>query len=1162
MLRLERLEVSGFKSFFEKADLSFPGSITAVIGPNGCGKSNICDAVAWVLGEQSARILRGETMEDVIFNGSARRRPLGMAEVMLTLRSQNGDFPENEGKIEIGRRVYRDGDGEYFLNGKKVRLKDVQDVLFGTGLGVRAYSIIEQGKIDQVLSSKPQDRRKLIEEAAGITRYKVKKRAAELKLEETRANLTRLSDIVAEVERACNSLKRQASKAERYKERTAILREKRMLLARLRFDLLSEDAARASRDLEARRDEESRAAANLAAGEAAETEARRLSLDARNQRETAREKLSAVSSAVERDDAAIESARRAETEISGRREALLRHREELDGEAERRGELKQELKERLALCRLEAEAAQAEAARASQAKSLAEESLLAGETALDAARGQLAALSGERAGSRNARHEVDLVLERVGSSRSRLEETRDRLASSIVSLSQELAAAEEEEQRLRSRARFCAETEADNDRARQDLQRRIVSLEQGRSDLREKITALENRSRALEEIREARERGAEKAAEHLAGAGIATRGLLASLLRPRAGWEEVLDRLAADELGALLVETDSATAARALGAAGLQGDLVGTQWPGEKAPSSWERVIENFAEIPAAVAASLPEVQFVENAEEASDGARRFPARLFAARSGEIIRGALWRVPGARTGAEGILTLRRELAGAHARLSGLAAQLAEGERELEVARGRQGELEAESASLSDARRLAEAEATAHEARTAERRQDYRRRLQERETLEAEEAMLAAEASALEARRRAALGEEALLEGREQEIRRHAQRLAEEITQLRPEVAQAAERDAAARALREGARERQASAEREWALVLAQEESASRKKSELSREAQLLTDRLETANREAVEARVRRDANLALRDRAARDFDSLSVDAEGRALAATEAEEAVRTVRAIFEASRQNRFEAEILSSRLSTEREHAIEDSRREFNLAAQELPAAPALSEAERQALEGEAGELADQIEKMGPVNVLAFDEYQEQSGRLEFLTAQRQDLEASIASLLDTIRKINATSSERFADAFARINASFSELFQRLFRGGTAEMRLLDENDLLDSGIEITAQPPGKRNQSILLLSGGEKAMTAIALIMAIFRYKPSPFCILDEVDAPLDDANIDRFTRLIREMTEDTQFIAITHNKRTMETADSLYGVTMEEPGCSKIVSVRFD
>jgi chromosome segregation protein len=1162
MLRLERLEVSGFKSFFERAELSFPGSMTAVIGPNGCGKSNICDAVAWVLGEQSARILRGDTMDDVIFSGSAKRRPLGMAEVTLTLRSKNGDFPESEGMVRIGRRVYRDGEGEYFLNDKRVRLKDVQDVLFGTGLGVRAYSIIEQGKIDQVLSSKPQDRRKLIEEAAGITRYKVKKRAAELKLEETRANLTRLSDIVAEVERACNSLKRQASKAQRYRERTGELRDKRMILARLKFDLLSAESERALQALQARRDEEAGASADLATHEAEEAEIRRVSIDARNRREAARERLSAATSAVERDDASIEGARRAETEIAARRETVIRHREELDGESARRAEQRDELQSRLERCRSEAAAAEGDAGEVIRLKTQAEEDLFARETALDAARSELASLSAESAQSRNARHEIDLVRERVGSTRTRLRESRDRLVSSLASLAEELSSAQEAELHLRALAEDRAARVRDNERLRAELERELAGGEAERARLREELAAVENRARALGQVQEARERGAESAAAALEKAGLATHGVLAARLKPRPGWEEALDRLAGEELGALLVEADASDAAARLKAAGLAAALVGLSWEGSRPASAWQDVLENYADLPASLTACLPEVVFVENAEEARDGARRHPERLFAARTGDIVRGSLWRVPGERTGAEGFLTLRRELGQARERLSVLAAEVATCETGLEITRARRVECDSSRAALEEARRAAEAEATAHAARTAERREDHRRRVVELETLEAEDAMLAEEGRTLQIRNAQALAEEARLAALEDGLRDRTASLTSEIAGLRGELARATEREATARARREGARERLASAEREWALVGAQEETASRKKNELADEARLLTERLETAGREAVEARARRDRNVELREKAAREFETLSFESESRALAATEAEEAVKRVRAIFEEARQKRFEAEIMASRLTTERGHSVEDGRREFGVSPEELPAAAPLAEAETTALEESARELADQIEKMGPVNVLAFEEHREQSERLEFLTAQRRDLEDSIASLMDTIRKINATSSERFAEAFARINANFAEIFQRLFRGGTAEMRLLDENDVLDSGIEISAQPPGKRNQSILLLSGGEKAMTAIALLMAIFRYKPSPFCILDEVDAPLDDANIDRFTRLIRDMAEETQFIAITHNKRTMETADALYGVTMEEPGCSKIVSVRFD
>jgi chromosome segregation protein len=275
-----------------------------------------------------------------------------------------------------------------------------------------------------------------------------------------------------------------------------------------------------------------------------------------------------------------------------------------------------------------------------------------------------------------------------------------------------------------------------------------------------------------------------------------------------------------------------------------------------------------------------------------------------------------------------------------------------------------------------------------------------------------------------------------------------------------------------------------------------------------------------------------------------------------------AEESTRTRRAELDAAREARFEAEVAETRVHSDLDHVVAQAKEEFGVAPGELPPPADATEEGLAALEAEALELAAAIERLGPVNVLAYEEYAEESKRQEFLTAQRDDLLRSIEDLQDSIRKINATSSARFLEAFTAINQNFSAMFTRLFQGGAAQMRLLDENDLLESGVEIVAQPPGKRNQSILLLSGGEKALTAIALLMAIFRYKPSPFCILDEVDAPLDEANIDRFTRLLREMTDDTQFIAITHNKRTMETADVMYGVTMEEPGCSKIVSVRFD
>jgi chromosome segregation protein len=336
----------------------------------------------------------------------------------------------------------------------------------------------------------------------------------------------------------------------------------------------------------------------------------------------------------------------------------------------------------------------------------------------------------------------------------------------------------------------------------------------------------------------------------------------------------------------------------------------------------------------------------------------------------------------------------------------------------------------------------------------------------------------------------------------------------------------------------------------------------RRLAEATEEEARMTTRAAELAQEETDARERQASNLASRERKALDHGAAVEAARESAARVDSVEASSRVDRTTLDAARESRFEAEVSATRAASDLEHLVAQAREEFGSVPEDLPAPEDASAEALAALETEVAELTASIERLGPVNVLAFEEHKEMSERLVFLTTQRDDLLRSIAELQESIRKINATSSERFAEAFRAINENFTAMFTRLFQGGTAEMKLLDQTDLLESGIEIDAHPPGKRNQSILLLSGGEKALTAIALLMAIFRFKPSPFCILDEVDAPLDEANIDRFTRLLRDMTEETQFIAITHNKRTMETADVMYGVTMEEPGCSKIVSVRFD
>src|SRR6266542_2992506 len=471
MLKLKRVEILGFKSFYEKVDLDIPDAVTAVVGPNGCGKSNICDAVAWALGEQSAKILRGERMEDVIFNGSARRRPLGMAEVTLTLSSSanghgngNGNGHGDPGEasepelLRIGRRVYREGHGEYFLNDKQVRLKDIQDELMGTGLGVRAYSVIEQGRIDQVLSTKPQDRRRLIEEAAGITKYKAKRKLAEVKLEETRANLLRLSDIVTEVERNCASLKRQASRAARYKEFTEALRVRRAALARVRADALAASLEAAERLRDERRDAEAAAAAALGQAEASLAAARLSSAEAAAERDRLRESLAELSASIGRDDERLEANRRATADLAARRAASEREGREFSAEESRAAKELSELAGRLERAVAEARARSLAREETDQRASEALAALEKLEEELEAAREDALRAAGERVAARNARHEIDLAAERVAAGASRLDESRIKLGRELDERKRDFATAEREKASLREVAEAATET--------------------------------------------------------------------------------------------------------------------------------------------------------------------------------------------------------------------------------------------------------------------------------------------------------------------------------------------------------------------------------------------------------------------------------------------------------------------------------------------------------------------------------------------------------------------------------------------------------------------------------------------------------------------------------------------------------------------------------
>ncbi|HVQ54396.1 MAG TPA: chromosome segregation protein SMC [Thermoanaerobaculia bacterium] len=1169
MLRLKRVEISGFKSFYEKVDLAFPGSVTAVVGPNGCGKSNISDAVAWALGEQSAKVLRGEKMDDVIFNGSAKRRPLGMAEVILTLTASNGDSEKGDadGTLRVGRRVYRDGDGEYFLNDKQVRLRDIQDQLLGTGLGVRAYSVIEQGRIDQVLSTKPQDRRRLIEEAAGITKYKLKKRLAEGKLEETKGNLLRLSDIISEIERNVTSLKRQASRAARYKEQSELLRQRKASLMRARGDVLREALRAAERVRDERRDREAEAAATLARAEAALATSRLDANEATGQRDALREVLASLEASIARDDAMLDANRRAAIDLAGRRAALEREGRDFSAEQARAASDLTDLEDRLERAVAEARARSLAREEADRKASDASATCAMLERELEETRGHALSASGERIATRNARHEVDLAAERIAASLARLNQAAAKIVEELVGREKEASEAEQEAARLAAAAAMATAAVARIEEELTSVAAALVEAEAAREAARQSSSALEHRLAAIAETLRARETSVNELAGVIRGAGLSAHGALSDRIRPRAGWEDAVGLVLGADTDALLATGDvgrAVEAMRSLSAA----RMVRADWRHEARTDrldgamGWDAVLENHAGLSLAERAALPPTFFVESLADALAMAERHPGATFVTRGREVVRGPIVRVAGPAAEASGLFALRRDEESLGRRLAEARAALEGVDRRVEDLKSGRQRGEGELPPLRELEREARASHSAFAARLEERLAERDRLRRERDTLAEEHRALTDEAVGLDTRRRALEEQERAHAGAEDtahqrigmlsaalsESRAFAQSASDELSHRRTEAEVAAERRRAMEAARDTLLETRTTLERR--LAEATEEEAR------------ITFRAAELAQEETDARERQKQNLGEREQKAVAHAAVVEAAKEKAAQVEAAEVSTRSDRALLDAAREARFEAEVTATRGASDLEHLVAQAREEFGVEPEDLEAPADTTPEGLAALETEVAELVASLERLGPVNVLAFEEHKEMSERLVFLTTQRDDLLKSIAELQESIRKINATSSERFAEAFREINENFKQMFERLFQGGAAEMKLLDENDMLESGIEIDAHPPGKRNQSILLLSGGEKALTAIALLMAIFRFKPSPFCILDEVDAPLDEANIDRFTKLLRDMTEETQFIAITHNKRTMETADVMYGVTMEEPGCSKIVSVRFD
>jgi chromosome segregation protein len=1294
LLKLKRLQILGFKSFCDRTELKFHGDgIAAIIGPNGCGKSNIADAISWVLGEQSAKTLRGSRMEDVIFAGTRDRKPTGMAEVSLTLidpevydgadahepteveiqdempsplqdwdeaevraeaaeeterlteEARPGKVEEIEGapaamattpegatgvqpsqpgedgqratasdvavagphvvlkirrrqfkqqfkagEIVVNRRLFRTGESEYLLNGKLCRLRDIQELFMGTGLGPESYALIEQGRIGQILSSRPTDRRAIIEEAAGITKFKTKKRLAEARLEEAKQNLARVNDIFEEVTRQMNSLKRQASKAERYAKLREEMRAKLRLVLASKFAQLDQEAA------------------------ALDAQISSISEEMRLQAENVQQLESEHSDRTQRGYAI-------EIEVRENRERLS----QLKLESDRAHAQRRHNEERCAELVLRIASSEAELAQAQHRLAALESERDSNRQILDSAAGDLATAQNELAQSQQeataasaALAEMERVQEESRGTILEAVAVASDLRNQITQVEERLAGVDREAQRLHAemtignsqveafggqRGQLGLEFETVSQRVA-GLAEELLHTRQALDSKRHEETEAKNHLDSLraEYATAIGKKGSLEAviAEHgystesvrrlfqsgVMQGGLAPAGVLADFLEVENRYEGVVEDFLRDELNYIVVKSwDAADEGLRLLRTDVDGRATFLVHPEDsQAKFSFAvdenahqvqperpiiplknaiRVLNGFGRSLEVILPKLRDGYIVPDPSFARELALENPESFFLSQSsGECFHNVT--VTGGKQRAEGPLSMKRELRDVLRMLGELELALRHEEMRV-LTLGREikdltslldrleGEKrEAEKQAMTSGHLLQQLEAEF--AKVNQRLQVSGQELHRLEAERTEKGFLLDQLKTQIAhadQKRAELELAAALAHEQLSGLRDRRNVAAENASLRlATVATLAERHRSASAV----------LERIESLVV-----------EMMQRVESLRIQIESAGAEILQ-RETENQEIALQFV---DFDAernacetrdslLQFESEQVRARLAEIDQALHTARQLLDQSRDRRAELSATAARLQSDAQYMAETCLNELSVQRHELMADATipLATGEQLTLEDQVyREMRTRLDAMGPVNMMALEEYKETAERHAFLETQRKDLYDSIENTQATIKEIDVFSRQKFEEAFHKINQNFQATFYKLFGGGHAFMRLTDEENSAESGIDVVASPPGKKLQNVLLLSGGEKAMTALALLVGIFQYQPSPFCILDEVDAPLDEANIGRFTELVKEMSLQTQFVLITHSKKTMSIAPVLYGVTMQEPGVSKLVSVRF-
>lgn len=1187
-MHLKKLDIFGFKSFAHKITLEFGPGITCIVGPNGCGKTNVADAIRWVLGEQSAVELRGSSMADVIFNGTKKRRRLGMAEVTLMIDNSEGYLPTDYSEVSIGRRVFRSGESEYTINKETCRLRDIKDLFLDTGIGTRTYSLIERRMVDSVLSDSTGHRRFMFEEAAGIMKYRVRKRSTLNKLAAAETDMQRVADIISEVEKQVRSLRRQLSQARRHRRYTDELRELEVRLGRWEYARWNEKRRESAEGASEIRSAMSAANASLEQAEAGSSVVRG----------ELRDKEEALTS-LELEVAELDARVRALAE------KLLVARERRSASDRRVQELSTELTD----LRADLSLALKRAADLEDAIQEAASSVEEGEATLEERSKELAATEGEY---RQVKQALDAEkqtrlegLESSAGTKGELESYRTRLddltgehqelehalgetRAALTDSEERMLGILDEEKRLleAANAARAAEKEGLNavDRARDAL----TDARENKSRLAGELDAAGHKLALLTEIRDSYGGFAKGVQSLLSDRSHGIAGLLgtvADLLDVEPEMSGAVEAALSSSAQFVVAENvDAARSAMVHLAAGTLGratfvpvsqlervsvEPLPESLRGEPgflgAASEFVRAPESCARLADFLLEGVAVVGDLETALRLS--ARPDCAGLVFVTPGGDMSSARGLLSGGKVGSEeaGLLRRAQRVEAAEREVHSLTESLRRAESE-EVAR---------STALAEA--TTNGEAAEEGAQRAESELwDIKRVLTEHElsktTLSEKATQLAANRDALAARIESTRRDVTGLATRLAQLSRGEDAMGERLFELEQAFRTAERKRATAAEEEKQAELRTAAARSSLAQLRAEHgqlgETARTARTSIDRKMEERDGHLRTV--ELLDEQIAKDAEaldeLNTQKSALEGERDTMRESSGRLKQRMETlETQARGSRDTRDASQHRLHELEITETELRGKCESLRERLREEYSIDVDELGDLEPVEGAEpfdASKAREEVDRLRARLRSMGPVNLLALEEYDEENKRLEFLTAQFDDLSKSKEALKQAIAQINETARRMFVETFDQVRTNFIETFQRLFQGGEADLRLLAPEDPLESPIEIVASPRGKRLGRLSLLSGGERALTAIALLFAIYLVKPSPFCILDEVDAPLDDANVERFIRMLREFSSRTQFVIITHNKATMQSADRLYGITMEESGVSKVVSVRLD